>query len=45
MYSGKRNHGGEIGRLSPTIEVSSSWDISRRLPVKWNGSSSCELLQ
>ena len=43
-HSGKRNHGGETGRLPPTIEISSSGGTSRWLPVKWNGPSSCELL-
>jgi len=43
-HSGKRNHGGETGRLPPTIEISSSWGTSRWLPVKWNGPSRCELL-
>jgi len=43
-HSGKRNHGCETGRLSPTIEKSSSWGVSRWLPVKWNGPSSYELL-
>jgi len=42
-YSGKRNHGGETGRLPPTIEKSSSWGISRWLPAKWNDPHRCEL--